>query len=189
MNLEQMIHQLIEFLQEWGVLGLIIVAFTESSFFIVPPDALLIPMSVIEPQKALLFALYTTVASVLGGVLGYYLGKVIGRPLLTKFTSQEIINKAEQSYEKYGMGAIIIAGFTPIPYKVFTILSGAVRMNLAQFVIGSFVGRGARFFLVATIIMLFGEQAISLIQNYGSIFTLIVGTIFIIVFIIVKKRK
>lgn len=99
-----MIHDIIEFLHAWGVLGLIIVAFTESSFFIVPPDALLIPMSVLEPSKALLLAFYTTIASVLGGVLGYYLGRGIGRPLLNKFASQEIIEKAENLYTKYGMG-------------------------------------------------------------------------------------
>ncbi|WP_243385915.1 YqaA family protein [Bacillus kexueae] len=184
-----MIHDIIEFLHAWGVLGLIIVAFTESSFFIVPPDALLIPMSVLEPSKALLLAFYTTIASVLGGVLGYYLGRGIGRPLLNKFASQEIIEKAENLYTKYGMGAIIIAGFTPIPYKVFTVLSGVVKMNLVQFIIGSFIGRGARFFLVATVVMLFGDEAIDIIQQYGSIFTLIIGVVFVVIFVIIKKRK
>jgi undecaprenyl-diphosphatase len=187
--LEQFIHYLIEFFQEWGVLGLLIVAFTESSVFIIPPDALLIPLSLIEPSKAILFAIYTTVASVLGGIVGYYLGKGIGKPLLHKITTENVISKAENLYHQYGMGAIIIAGFTPIPYKVFTILSGVVEMKMSSFVIGSLIGRGARFLLVAIVIMLFGENATTLIQEYGSIATLIIGLLFIIVFVIVKRKK
>ncbi|WP_243291762.1 YqaA family protein [Bacillus sp. FJAT-47783] len=184
-----MIHNLIEFFQDWGVLGLIIVAFTESSFFIIPPDALLIPLSVINPSQAILYAVYTTAASVVGGIVGYYLGKGIGKPLLHKFASEEIIEKAERLYDKYGTGAIIIAGFTPIPYKVFTILSGAVEMNMTRFIIGSIIGRGSRFILVASFIMLFGEKAIALIQDYGSIFTLIVGVVFILIFVLIKRKK
>ncbi|WP_110113844.1 YqaA family protein [Bacillus sp. CGMCC 1.16541] len=184
-----MIDQLIEFFRDWGVWGLVVVSFTESSFFIVPPDALLIPMSIVNPSNALLYALYTTVASVLGGIFGYFLGQIIGRPLLQKFASPHIINKAEMMYEKYGAGAIIFAGFTPIPYKVFTVLSGAVKMNLPVFIIGSLIGRGARFFLVALVVMYFGDQAMSLITKYGAVTTLIVGVIFIFAFFIYRKRK
>ncbi|MRX72266.1 DedA family protein [Bacillus lacus] len=180
---------MIEFFQEWGVWGLIVVAFTESSFFVIPPDALLIPMSLLQPQSALLFAGYATLFSVLGGIFGYYLGKGIGRPLLNKFASEKLILRAEQLYEKYGIGAIIIAGFTPIPYKVFTVLSGAVSMNLALFVVGSFIGRGLRFFTVALLIMLLGENATTLISEYGTIATLLAGLIFIIIFILLRKRK
>lgn len=187
--MEQWIHHMVEILQEWGILGLIIVAFTESSIFIIPPDTLLIPLSLIEPEKALLLAIYTTIASVLGGVVGYYLGKAIGKPLLHKFASPEIIQKAEDLYEKYGVGAIIIAGFTPIPYKVFTILSGVVEMKMSSFVIGSFIGRGARFFLVALVIMLFGEEAIDIIQEYGAITTIVIGLVFILIFIFVRRKK
>lgn len=187
--MEQLIHDMIEILKDWGVLGLIIVAFTESSVFIVPPDTLLIPLSLIEPEKALLLAIYTTIASVLGGIAGYYLGKAIGRPLLHKFASPEIIHKAESLYDKYGMGAIIMAGFTPIPYKVFTILSGVVEMKMSSFVIGSLIGRGSRFILVAIVIMLFGEKAIDLIQEYGAITTIVIGLLFILIFMIIKRKK
>lgn len=182
-------EQLIDFFKDWGVWGLIVVSFTESSFFVIPPDALLIPMSIVNPSNALLYALYATIASVLGGILGYFLGQKIGRPLIEKFASPHIIHKAEMMYEKYGAGAIIFAGFTPIPYKVFTVLSGAVKMNVPSFIIGSLIGRGARFFLVALVVMYFGDEAMTLITKYGTVTTLVLGFIFIVVFLLYRKKK
>lgn len=136
-------------------------SFTESSFFPIPPDVMLAPMSMAKPKQAWRFALITTIASVLGGVLGYTIGAVFYQQFLPLFEQLGWLAHfmvVEQWFAKWGVLAVIIAGFTPIPYKVFTIAAGLASMALLPFVLASFVGRGARFFLVAGL-MAWGGQA------------------------------
>ncbi len=136
-------------------------SFAESSFFPVPPDVLLAPMALGRPDKAWRFAAVTTVASVLGGVAGYAIGwfaiEAI-EPLLVRFHYVEAYARAVQWFELYGFWAVLVAGFSPIPYKVFTIAAGALTMFLPGFVLASFLGRGARFFIVAGLIKWGGER-------------------------------
>lgn len=127
-------------------------SFVESSFFPIPPDVMLAPMSLAKPEKAWIYALSTTIASVLGGLLGYVIGITAFdfiQPYLQASRYWESILTAQVWFEQYGFWAIFIAGFSPIPYKVFTITAGTLSMALLPFIIASFIGRGARFFLVA----------------------------------------
>lgn len=149
-----------------GALGLFIVAFMESSFFPVPPDVLLIPLVVINPQLAIFYAVVTTLGSVLGGVAGYYIGHKGGRPVAQKFFSDRHINKVESYFEGYGSWAVMIAGLTPIPYKVFTIASGMAKMNMRSFIFASVAGRGMRFFIEAIVLMMWGEAILSIFFRY-----------------------
>ncbi len=136
-------------------------SFAESSFFPIPPDVMLAPMVLARRYRAWFYALLTTVASVLGGVLGYFIG-MYGleaiEPILQSRGYWDKYLTAQVWFEEWGFWAIFIAGFSPIPYKVFTISAGAAAMSLFPFVIASFIGRGARFFLVAGLIWWGGER-------------------------------
>ncbi|MDF1588820.1 MAG: DedA family protein [Gammaproteobacteria bacterium] len=131
---------------------LALVSFTESSCFIVPPDVMLAPMTLAKPDKAWFYASLTTISSVAGGLLGYLIGmfafQFIG-PWIQSFGYSEAYELAQIWFSDYGFWAIFMAGFTPIPYKIFTIASGVIGMALLPFIIGSTIGRGLRFFLVA----------------------------------------
>jgi membrane protein YqaA with SNARE-associated domain len=133
----------------WYLCGL---SFAESSFFPVPPDVMLAPMSLANPGRAWYFAWITTMASVAGGLLGYTLGHYgfeAIEPWLRESAYWAAYLTTVEWFERWGVLAIFIAGFSPIPYKVFTISAGAMSMGLLPFALASLVGRGARFFLVA----------------------------------------
>src|SRR3989338_8144642 len=155
-----------------GPAGLFVVAFMESSFFPIPPDLLLIPLALAMPQLALFYAAVATAGSVLGALLGYYIGLKGGRPVLKKIANKKI-GRVEHYFSRYGDWAIGIAGFTPIPYKIFTIAAGAMRYSISKLLVVSVISRGARFFLVAGIAMLWGEAIISLIDSYFAAFTVL----------------
>lgn len=133
----------------WYLAGL---SFAESSFFPVPPDVMLAPMSMAQPTRAMRLALLTTLASVAGGMLGYLIGMLafdLVEPLLRQYGYWEQYLQAREWFEVWGFWAIFVAGFSPIPFKVFTITAGVIGMSFLPFVAASFIGRGGRFFLVA----------------------------------------
>ncbi len=150
----------------YGVLALFVLAFAESSFFPIPPDVLLIALAVISPPLALAYAAVCTVGSVLGGMFGYVIGLKGGKPLLERLVSKEKIATVHAYYDHYNAWAVGIAGFTPIPYKVFTIAAGVFYINFRIFVLASCLGRGGRFFLVGGVILLFGPQIQSFLVKY-----------------------
>jgi len=142
----------------WYLGGL---SFAESSFFPIPPDVMLAPMSLAQPKRALWFATLTTLTSVIGGILGYLIGMLafdLIEPALQESSYYEKYLQARAWFDEWGFVAIFIAGFSPIPYKVFTITAGVISMAFLPFVLASFVGRGARFYLVA-LLMAWGGEA------------------------------
>jgi len=135
-------------------------SFAESSFFPIPPDIMLAPMSLAQPAKAWKFALLTAIASVLGGMLGYLIGMLafdLVKPWLHELGYWHAYEKSQAWFVSWGFWAIFVAGFSPIPYKVFTIAAGVIGMSFPVFVIASFIGRSARFFLVAGLMAWGGE--------------------------------
>lgn len=127
-------------------------SFAESSFFPIPPDVMLAPMALARPEKAWLYAWITTLASVAGGVFGYFIGLLAFdaiEPWLQTSRYWGAYQTATQWFDEWGVVAVFIAGFSPIPYKVFTIAAGALSMALLPFTLASVIGRGGRFFLVA----------------------------------------
>lgn len=150
-------------------LWLAAIAFAESSFFPVPPDVLLIPMAVARPERAFRYALICTVGSVLGGVLGYYIGyalfDVLARPLLRFYQYEDAFAAFQDRFREYGVYIILIKGLTPIPYKIVAIASGAARFDLALFVGASILTRGVRFFLIGWLLRQFGEPVRSFIEG------------------------
>ncbi|MEY2721825.1 MAG: hypothetical protein RL245_1356 [Pseudomonadota bacterium] len=146
-----------------------VVSFTESSFFPIPPDVLLAPMTLAQPSRWLRLATLTTVTSVLGGLFGYFIGQMAidaVMPWLERVGYIGHFRTAERWFEEYGFWAIFAAGFTPIPYKVFTIAAGAASMGLLPFVLGSIAGRGARFYLVAALVRFGGAPIEHQIRRY-----------------------
>ncbi|MGM0541304.1 MAG: YqaA family protein [Pseudomonadota bacterium] len=133
----------------WYLSGM---SFAESSFFPIPPDVMLMPMSLATPEKAFCYAWLTTIFSLLGGLLGYAIGYWAIDLVLPFIESVGYMHKMEQVqafFTEYGVWIIFIAGFSPVPYKIFTVTAGATSMALLPFLIASFIGRGARFYLVA----------------------------------------
>ena len=144
-------------------------SFTESSFFPIPPDVMLAPMAMSQPGKWVRLAMLTTVFSVLGGLFGYLIG-AYGFDLIESFLAnsryQAGYDQAVLWFAEWGVLAIFIAGFSPIPYKVFTIAAGAVNMAVLPFILASIVGRGLRFFLVAGLMAWGGPSMENLLQKY-----------------------
>ena len=162
------------------------IAFTESSFFPIPPDLLLLPMALARPLKWLRLAIITTFFSVLGGIFGYFIGvflwDTIGQSIIEFYHLENQFDLFKKNYNEKGALIVFIAGFTPIPYKLITISSGGMHLDLITFIIASFISRGARFFILTGIIRLFGDAAKKVIDKYFSILTLILGLIIIIIF-------
>ncbi|MDD5254043.1 MAG: DedA family protein [Candidatus Nanoarchaeia archaeon] len=173
-----------------GSFGLFALAFIESSFFPVPPDILLIILCLNDPGNALLYSLICTLGSVLGAIFGYSIGYVGGKAVLDKLFKKEKVEKVHKLFEKYGFMTIFVAAFTPIPYKVFTIAAGVFYIKLKTLIFSSVIGRGLRFFLVGSLIMLFGNNIVSFIDEYFNILSLAAGIIIVIVaYVYLRKRS
>lgn len=172
-----------------GPWGLFLLSFAESSFFPVPPDILLIALALMAPKTSFSLALVATVGSVLGGIFGYFIGLKGGRPLLEKFLPKERISLVHNYFNRYEAWAIGIAGFTPIPYKIFTISAGVFYINFTRFVIASILSRGARFFLVGGAIFLFGPTIKAMIERYFNLFSIAFVLLILLGFALVKLLK
>lgn len=176
------------FFQSMGIWGLILNSFIESFFLVPPPDIVLIAMDVASPNKALYYAFICTIASALGGAVGYAIGYWGGRPAFNwifRKNGHEKFEAVEKLYNKYGTFAVFFSAFTPIPYKVFTIASGVLSMNFWKFMVASFFGRGLRFFIVSIVLMLFGET----IKQYIEWVILGVTILIILFFVVLYKKR
>lgn len=150
----------------WVLAG---VSFIESSVFPIPPDVLMIPMIIAAPNRAFPIAAVATVASVLGGCLGYVLGffffEAVGQPVLDFYGYSARFAEFQAAYNEWGAWAVLIAGITPFPYKVITILSGVTGLDFLVFTVASAIARATRFFLVAALLWKFGPPIRSFIEN------------------------
>lgn len=183
----------------YGPIALFILAFAESSFFPIPPDALLIALVLGATTKAFRFALNCTIASVLGALLGYTIGHFLWWTPSNEFTSiamfffnsipgftEKLFFDVQKMYDQYDFWIVFTAGFTPIPYKVITISSGAFNINLPMFVFASVISRGARFFLVAFLIWKFGPQIRTFIDKYFNWLAIAFTVLLIGGFVVIK---
>ena len=144
-------------------------SFAESSFFPIPPDVMLAPMCLADRARAWRFAAVTTIASIAGGLLGYAIGYFLFEslePWLRESHYWDAYLRGREWFDRYGVWAVFVAGFSPIPYKIFTIAAGVAVLNLPGFLLASAVGRGARFFLVAGLIVAGGQRMAELLPDY-----------------------
>jgi membrane protein YqaA with SNARE-associated domain len=150
----------------WALAGL---SFAESSFFPIPPDVMLAPMVLARVDRAWRYAAIATIASVFGGILGYFIGVFAFEaiePWLQQSHYWDAYLLAKQWFDEWGVWAVFLAGFSPIPYKIFTISAGVISMSFIPFVIASLIGRGARFYLVSGVIVLGGERMERFLRQY-----------------------
>ena len=174
----------------YGTWALFILAFSESSFFPIPPDVLLIALSVVLPKKSLRYALVCSVGSILGGCFGYLIGwqfmATVGDAIIRFYGLIDKYEYIQQLYSLYDAWVVGIAGFTPIPYKVFTITAGAFRINFVVFLVASAVSRSARFFIVGGLIYLFGPKIESFIERYFNALAIAFVILLILGFVVIK---
>ncbi len=163
----------------YALWALAFVAFLESSVFPIPPDILMIPMIIAAPRRAFVIAGVALVASVLGGMFGYFIGwglyESVGQPVLEFYGKTDRFDSFAQTYNEWGAWAVLIAGVTPFPYKVITILSGSTGLSFPVFMTASIIARGLRFFIIAALLWKFGAPIRNFIeQRLGLMFTLFV---------------
>ncbi len=183
----------------YGPIALFILSFAEASFFPIPPDALLIALVLGARTKAFKFASICTVGSLLGAFLGYAIGYFVWWSGDQSFSNvavfffdnipgftEDIFYRVQELYKEWDFWIIFTAGFTPIPYKVFTITSGAFEINLPMFAFASLVSRGARFFLVAFLIWKYGEQIKGFIDKYFNLLAIAFTVLLIGGFVVIK---
>lgn len=156
-----------------GTWALFLIAFAESSFFPIPPDVLLIALCVGSVTKSYRFAAICTLGSLLGGIAGYGIGlygfEMIGEPIVKAYHGEAVMEKIKTWYDTYGFWGNLLAAVTPIPYKVFTIASGAFEFSFTSFMLASVVGRSLRFFAVATLLFFFGPSIKAFIEKYFNL--------------------
>lgn len=169
---------------------LAVVAFLESSIFPIPPDVLLIALVLASRDKAWIMASVCTVFSVIGGLFGYIIGfflfTSIGDPILEFYGYQDHFSRFKSFYNDWGAWIVFAGGFTPIPYKVITIASGAVHLNLITFLVASIVSRGMRFFLVSALLWYFGPSVRKIIEKNLNFFAILFFAILLLGFIVIR---
>jgi membrane protein YqaA with SNARE-associated domain len=166
------------------------VAFAESSFFPLPPDAMMVPMAVSRPDRVWLFAAIATIGSVIGGLVGYAIGALLfdslGKALINLYGLQNSAEAFQHSYAEYGHWVILLKGLTPIPYKLVTITSGFAHYSLFWFTVLSIVTRGARFFLLAALLNRYGVQIRGVLDRHLNVVAAISVAAIILGFVLFK---
>lgn len=176
----------------YGTPALFGISFAESSFFPLPPDILQIPLSISKPKRSFYYATVSMIASVLGAILGWYIGYALWTALGPFFMNHvwgvtpENFAAVERLYTAYGFMAITVAAFTPLPYKVFTIAAGVFHLSLPVLIVASIIGRSARFFSVATCIYFFGPTVKYFIDRYFELATIVFTVLLIGGFLLIK---
>ena len=190
-----MIRRLYDWVLHWaatpyGTWALFLLAFAESSFFPIPPDVLLIALCVARPERSFKYALVSAVGSILGGCLGYLIGwqfmASVGDRIVAFYGLTEKVAYIESLYQTYDAWAVGIAGFTPIPYKVFTIAAGMFKINFLVFVLASLISRSARFFIVGGLIYLFGPRIQRFIDRYFDLLAVSFTVLLVGGFVLIK---
>lgn len=165
-------------------------SFAESVFFPIPPDVMLAPMCLASPSRAWRFAFITTLASVIGGIVGYALGywlfEPVVEPLIASMGWQQKFEHALAWFKEYGVWVVFLAGFSPIPYKVFTIGAGLLSMAFLPFLFASAIGRGARFFLVAALMKFGGAKMEAKLRQYVEVLGWLVVGLAIVLYLVFR---
>ena len=166
------------------------ISFTESSFFPIPPDIILIPMIIANRLKAWWYASICTVSSVIGGIFGYFIGaffySTIGIIIIQYYNLGDQFSNFELLYNKYGLWIVLGAGFTPFPFKFITITSGFLHLNIFLFIIVAFIGRGLRFYLIAFLLKIFGNWINNFIDKYFNLLVILFFFLLIGSFVFLK---
>lgn len=183
-----MFRAIIDFLMDFGARGLFVHAFADAVIFPIPAFFLQVPLSMINPSQALWLATVGFIGCLLGTPLGYGIGKLLGHSLLDKLLKKRWVDAANRMFHNNGEAAIMIGSFTPIPFKVFTILSGCLNYPLWRLIVYAAVGRAVKFYAVGVLFYMYGRRAESMVANITwYIFAICVPII--VVFLWIKRRR
>ncbi len=185
----ELLHDLSDWLvgfagSDWAILVLALSSFAEAIFFPIPPDPLLLGVAILQPNLGVLLGVLVTVASVAGAVVGHWLGQRLGRPILDRLFPAAKVEQVERAFKKYGVWAVLIAAFTPIPYKIFAISAGALDFDRRTFILASLVGRGARFITIGALAFVFGKRIEEFIASNFEVLTISVTVTLIAVVVL-----
>lgn len=182
-----MLQSITDFLEQYGALGLFIHSFIDAVIFPIPAFFTQVSLSIVNPGSALWLATVGYIACLLGTPVGYLIGKLLGKAVMYRILKEKWIDKATELFEKNGEAAIMIGAFTPIPFKVFTILSGFLKFPLWKLILFASLGRAVKFYVVGVLFFLFGRAAEGMVQNVSIYLTIIVVPI-LLIGIILKRR-
>lgn len=182
-----MFQQILDFLKDFGLIGMFIHSFIDAIIFPIPAFFLQVSLSIMNPSQAWWIATVGYIACLLGTPIGYLIGKLLGDGLLTRFMKKKWIDSASALFEKNGEAAILIGSFTPVPFKVFTILSGCLHFSLWRLMLYAALGRAAKFYAVGAMFFFYGRAAEGMVNNYLTYVFLGVGAL-IAIGILVKRK-
>lgn len=184
-----MFEWIIEFFEDFGYIGMFIHSFIDAIFFPIPAFFLQVSLSVLHPSNALMLASVGYFASLLGTPIGYWIGKLVGDSFLQKFVKKKWIEQATKLFKENGEIAIFIGAFTPIPFKVFTILAGMFHFSLWKLIGYAALGRGVKFYIVGLIFHYFGRASEEFIMTYLSLIMSGIALIILIVYLIRRRKR
>jgi len=183
-----MFQNIIDFLMDYGIWGLVIHAFADAVIFPVPAFFLQVPLSLLDPSNALWLATAGYIACLLGTPVGYMIGKLLGHSVLEKILKKSWIDGANQMFKKNGETTILIGSFTPIPFKVFTILSGCMNFPLWRLIGYAAIGRAVKFYAVGLLFYLYGRSAEGMVKHV-SLYIFLIAVPILVIFLIIRKRR
>lgn len=182
-----MLHDIVDFLMKFGPWGLFVHSMIDAIIFPIPALFLQVPLSLVNPQDAFMLATVGYIGCLIGTPIGYLIGKFLGNSILYKILKKEWIEAATNMFQKNGDTAVLIGSFTPIPFKVFTILSGALNFPLWRLVVYAALGRAAKFYLVGGLIYFYGQAAEKMVHN-ASYYLFAIAVPLIVLFLFFRKR-
>lgn len=182
-----MLQSITDFLEQYGALGLFIHSFIDAVIFPIPAFFTQVSLSIVNPGSALWLATVGYVACLLGTPIGYFIGKLLGKAVMYRILKEKWIDAATRLFEKNGEAAILIGAFTPIPFKVFTILSGFLKFPLWKLMIFASLGRAVKFYIVGVLFFWFGRAAEGMVQSV-SIYLMIIAVPILLIGIFIKRR-
>lgn len=182
-----MFQQIIDFFMDYGAWGLFIHAFADAVIFPIPAFFLQVSLSLLDPSNALWLATIGYIACLLGTPLGYLIGKGLGHSIMYKFLKKEWVDSATEMFKKRGEAAILIGSFTPIPFKVFTILSGCLKFPLWRLIAYAALGRAVKFYAIGILFYLYGRSAEGMVHKF-SLYICLIAIPIIVVFLLLRKR-
>lgn len=182
-----MFQSIIDFLMNFGVWGVFIHSFADAIIFPIPVFFLQVSLSLLDPSNALWLATVGYIACLLGTPIGYLIGKVLGKPVMYKILKKSWVDSAYEKFQKNGEAAILLGSFTPIPFKVFTIMSGCLNFPLWRLLSYAAVGRAVKFYAVGLLFYLYGSSAEGMVKNVST-YIFIIAVPLVVVFLLIRKK-
>lgn len=183
-----MFSSIIDFLMEYGTWGLFIHSFADAAIFPIPAFFLQVSLSLLDPANALWLATVGYIACLLGTPIGFLIGKMLGHSIIEKLLKKSWVDSANEKFTKNGEVAILMGSFTPIPFKVFTILSGCLNFSLWRLIVYAALGRAVKFYTIGLLFYLYGKSAEGMVQNV-SMYSFIVAAPTLAIFLLIRKKK